>query len=126
MERGLRAGSLFYFRSCGLIDAVVPTLFQVSRCRICLRLSPLFQNAAGLESVGKGYFTASSNSGDPVALTSGSGSAGRIEGQRLEKSNVQVAEEFVTMIQAQNGFQANARTIRVANEVLRELTNLIR
>lgn len=86
----------------------------------------VFQNAAGLESVGQGYFVASANSGDPIGLMSGSGSAGSIQGQRLEKSNVQVAEQFVTMIQAQNGFQANARTISVANEVLRELTNLIR
>jgi len=37
-----------------------------------------------------------------------------------------VATEFVTLIQAQNGFQANARTITVANEILRELANLIR
>jgi flagellar hook-associated protein FlgK len=29
-------------------------------------------------------------------------------------------------MQAQNGFQANARTITVANSVLRELTNIIR
>ena len=29
-------------------------------------------------------------------------------------------------IQAQNGFQANARTIRVANEILQELSTLIR
>jgi flagellar hook protein FlgE len=27
---------------------------------------------------------------------------------------------------AQNGYQANARTITVANDILRELTNLIR
>jgi len=37
-----------------------------------------------------------------------------------------VATEFVRMIQAQNGFQASARTIRVANDILRELTNIIR
>jgi flagellar hook protein FlgE len=37
-----------------------------------------------------------------------------------------VASEFVSLIEAQNGFQANARTITVANEILQELTNLIR
>ncbi|MBL7153482.1 MAG: hypothetical protein ISS79_07175, partial [Phycisphaerae bacterium] len=37
-----------------------------------------------------------------------------------------VASEFVNMIHAQNGFQANARTIRVANDILRELSGLIR
>jgi len=85
-----------------------------------------FQNPAGLESIGNNYFTISANSGDPVATRALAGGAGAIRGGSLEKSNVEVAAEFVNMIQAQNGFQANARTIRVANEMLRELTNLIR
>jgi flagellar hook protein FlgE len=86
----------------------------------------LFRNAAGLESVGDGYFVASANSGDAVSTQATSGGAGSIHGAALEKSNADVAREFVNLIQAQNGFQANARTISVANEVLRELTNLIR
>jgi flagellar hook protein FlgE len=86
----------------------------------------LFQNTSGLESVGGGYFTTSANSGNPVATQALSGGAGSIHGGALEKSNADVATEFVNMIQAQNGFQANARTIRVANDILRELTNLIR
>jgi flagellar hook protein FlgE len=55
-----------------------------------------------------------------------SGGAGSIHGGALEKSNSDVATQFVSMIQAQNGFQANARTIRVANDILRELSSLIR
>jgi flagellar hook protein FlgE len=86
----------------------------------------LFQNPSGLESVGGGYFTTSSNSGNPVATQAMTSGAGSIHGGALEKSNADVATEFVNMIQAQNGYQANARTIRVANEILQELTNLIR
>ena len=86
----------------------------------------LFQNPAALESVGRGYFTRSANSGDPIGTQGLSSGAGRVHGGALEKSNVDVATEFVNMIQAQNGFQANARTIRVANDILRELSNLIR
>jgi flagellar hook protein FlgE len=86
----------------------------------------LFQNTSGLESVGGGYFTASANSGAPVATQALTGGAGSIHGGALEKSNADVATQFVSMIQAQNGFQANARTIRVANDILRELSNLIR
>ncbi len=86
----------------------------------------LFQNAAALESAGGGYFIPSANSGEAVATQAMTGGAGRIHGGALEKSNADVATEFVNMIQAQNGFQANARTIRIANEILRELTNLIR
>ena len=59
----------------------------------------------------------------PVYLTGG---AGTIHGGALEKSNTDVATEFVNLIEAQNGFQANARTIKVANAILQELSNLIR
>ncbi|MHC4475147.1 MAG: flagellar hook protein FlgE [Planctomycetota bacterium] len=86
----------------------------------------LFQNPAALESVGGSYFNSSANSGEPVATQAMTGGAGSIHGAALEKSNADVATEFVSMIQAQNGFQANARTIRVANDILRELTSLIR
>jgi len=85
----------------------------------------LFQNTSGLESVGNGYFIPSANSGEAVATLARSGGAGTIHGGALEKSNADVATEFVNMIQAQNGFQANARTIKVANEILQELTRLI-
>ena len=86
----------------------------------------VFQNPGALESIGGGYFSGSANSGTAVATQGMTAGAGSIHGGALEKSNADVATEFVKMIQAQNGFQANARTIRVANEVLRELTNLIR
>jgi len=86
----------------------------------------LFQNASGLESVGSGYFIPSANSGEAVATQAMTGGAGTIHGGSLEKSNADVASEFVSMIQAQNGFQANARTITVANDILNELTDLIR
>lgn len=86
----------------------------------------LFKNSAGLLSVGRGYYVPSANSGGAVATQAMSTGAGSIHGGALEKSNADVASEFVSMIEAQNGFQANARTIRVANDILRELTNLIR
>ncbi|AQT66924.1 Flagellar hook protein FlgE [Anaerohalosphaera lusitana] len=86
----------------------------------------VFRNPSGLESVGNGYYTGSGNSGDPVVTRSGGGGGGSIKSQKLEKSNVEIAKEFVNLIEAQNGYQANARTIKVANDVLRELTNIIR
>jgi flagellar hook protein FlgE len=86
----------------------------------------LFRNPAGLESAGSGYYTPSENTGDAVIVQATNGGAGTIHGGSLEKSNVDTANEFVQMIEAQNGFQANARTISVANDILRELSTLIR
>lgn len=85
-----------------------------------------FQNPAGMASLGNNYFSASANSGDPVPVKALSGGAGAVQGGALEKSNVDQATEFVNLIQAQNGYQANARTIKIANEMLQELTGLIR
>jgi flagellar hook protein FlgE len=85
-----------------------------------------FQNPAALSSQGGNYFQTTSNSGTPLLTKALSGEAGSVQGGALEKSNVDVATEFVNLIQAENGFQANARTIKVANDMLQELTNLIR
>ena len=85
-----------------------------------------FQNAAGLKSIGNNYFAPTANSGDPVPNKATEGGAGICQGGAVEKSNVEVAEEFVKLITAQNGYQASARSIKVANEMLQELTNLIR
>jgi len=85
-----------------------------------------FQNPAGLQAAGQSYFTTSGNSGDPMPTHALTGGAGAVNGGSLERSNVDTAEEFVNLIQAQNGFQANARTITVTNDMLLELSNLIR
>ncbi|MHC4733332.1 MAG: flagellar hook-basal body complex protein [Planctomycetota bacterium] len=86
----------------------------------------LFQNASGLEGIGSGYFIPSANSGEAVAVGAMTGGAGIVHSGTLEKSNADVATEFVNMIKSQEGFQANVGTIRVANEILREMSSLFR
>jgi flagellar hook protein FlgE len=44
----------------------------------------------------------------------------------LEGSNVDISEEFTNMIITQRGFQASARVITLADELLTELINLKR
>lgn len=124
-QDGYAAGSL----SNVMIDQsgmIVGTFTNGVKVNIAALQIGIFQNPGGLESIGNGYFLPTANSGEPIATMAASGGAGKITGQSLEQSNVDIATEFVTLMQAQNGYQANARTIRVANDVLRELTNLIR
>lgn len=86
----------------------------------------LFQNTSGLENAAGGYLIPSGNFGKAIPAQALTGGAGSIHGGALEKSNADVASEFVNMIQAQKSFQANARTIRSASDILRELTSLMR
>ena len=51
---------------------------------------------------------------------------GIIEPEKLEQSNVDLANEFATLITTQRGFQASARIITTSDEVLQELVNLKR
>ncbi|MCL2700322.1 MAG: flagellar hook-basal body complex protein [Phycisphaerae bacterium] len=91
----------------------------------CLKIAT-FQNPAGLTALGGNYYLPSANSGDMTPVRALSGGAGSVSGGSLERSNVEVAGEFVNLILAQNGFQANARTISVANDMIREVSNLLR
>jgi flagellar hook protein FlgE len=111
------------------IDAdgtVVGTFTNGVRADIAAIQLATFQNPNGLEAVGSGYYLPTANSGAAVATMAATGSVGALTSKSLEQSNVDVATQFVNLMQAQSGFQSNARTIRVANDILRELTNLIR
>lgn len=123
-QDGYAAGSLS--TTIDQTGMIVGTFTNGVKVNIAALQVGIFQNAGGLESIGSGYFLPTANSGEAIATMAASGGAGKITGQSLEQSNVDIATEFVTLMQAQNGYQANARTIRVANEVLNELTNLIR
>lgn len=124
-QDGYEAGSLSNI-SIDNTGMVVGTFTNGVKVDVAALQIGTFQNPEGLETVGGGYFLPTANSGEPIATIAGTGSAGSIRGKSLEKSNVDIATEFVTLMQAQNGYQANARTITVANDILRELTSLIR
>jgi flagellar hook protein FlgE len=84
-----------------------------------------FVNDNGLREVGDNLWTETPNSGVRTVSKGAQGRAGQVVGGALEGSNVAVAEEFVRLIEAQRGFQANARVITTTDEVLAELVNLL-
>jgi flagellar hook protein FlgE len=106
------------------------TIYGLSSNGLQIALAQLavatFENQAGLHSDGNNYLTASLSSGPPELGTALSGSRGAIRANHLEESNVDLALEFTRLIIAQRGFSANARTINVTDEILEELTNLVR
>ncbi|MBI4688634.1 MAG: flagellar hook protein FlgE [Nitrospirae bacterium] len=79
-----------------------------------------------LTKMGNNLYAESYDSGGPVIGSPGSGGLGKVLSNTLEMSNVDLAEEFVKMISAQRGFQANARVITTSDDLLQELVNLKR
>ncbi len=86
-----------------------------------------FANAAGLEKAGDNLYTSTPNSGefDGIGIDITANGDYMTSGV-LEMSNVDLANDFTTMITTQRGFQANSRIITVSDSLLEELTNLKR
>lgn len=84
-----------------------------------------FANADGLMQVNETAYALSANSGAANVTAGSVGKAGRVAGGQLEGSNVDTAEQFVHLIEAQRGFQANSRVISAQDQVLRDLVNLV-
>jgi flagellar hook protein FlgE len=85
-----------------------------------------FNNPNGLVSAGTNYFSESEASGNPSIGIAGTGGRGTLIGSALEQSNVDIAQEFTQMILAQRGYQANSKSITVADELLQDTLNLKR
>ena len=85
-----------------------------------------FANAGGLEKSGNSMFSESNNSGAANIGVAGGAGLGSIRAGALEMSNVDLSEQFTDMIITQRGFQANARTITTADQLLQEIIGLKR
>ncbi len=85
-----------------------------------------FSNPSGLDQVGGNMFSKTITSGEPVVSVANVAGNGRVFGNTLEQSNVDLAEQFVNMIITQRGFQANARSIQTSDQMLTELVNIVR
>ena len=86
----------------------------------------MFNNPTGMLRRGENMFEPSANSGVAVLGFAGTSIPSTITASALESSNVDLSEQFTDMITAQRGFQASARVITTADQMLTEVVNLLR
>lgn len=79
-----------------------------------------------LSSLGNGLYRESVGSGIATVVTPDSAGLGRVIEQSIERSNVDLATEFVNLISLQRAFQANARVITTSDGLLNDLLNIVR
>ena len=85
-----------------------------------------FNNPGGLMRIGDNMYSTSGNSGSPVYGFALEGSQSVMVSGALEMSNVDLAQEFTSMIVAERGYQANSRVITTSDRLLEELVSLKR
>ncbi len=83
-----------------------------------------FINPGGLQSIGQNLFLETAASGTPTPNTPGSNGAGVVNQTYVETSNVNVAEELVTMIQTQRAYEINSKVVSTSDQMLGRLTQL--
>ena len=85
-----------------------------------------FTNPAGLDARGDNYYAETPSSGTATEQTPGDAGSGVIKHGYLERSNVQVVDELIELIQAQRNYELNSRTIKVGDEMMQQVNQMIR
>lgn len=107
----------------GIVDATLPgNPPEVSR-RGQIQLTN-FVNVGGLQSVGENLFVETASSGAPTPNNPGTNGVGILNQGFVETSNVNVAEELVTMIQTQRAYELNSKVVATSDAMLGRLAQL--
>lgn len=87
-----------------------------------------FPNREGLEAAGSNLYIETPASGEPILEAEGEDTLVRssIRSNYLEGSNVQVAEEMVSLIVAQRAYELNSTAIKTADTMLQQANELKR
>jgi flagellar hook protein FlgE len=124
-QDGSSAGTItnMSFSDSGVLSALYSNgeakdLYQVTLAK--------FDAPERLYKVGNNRFKESREAGTPAIGAPNMGGRGKIYAKSLERSTVDLAMEFVNLIQNQRGFQANAKTITTTDELLAEVIQLKR
>jgi flagellar hook protein FlgE len=85
-----------------------------------------FENNEGLFKTGKNLYKETRKSGQGALGRPGVDGRGEVLAKSIELSNVDIAGEFINLMNAQRNFQANTRTITTSDQMLQEVLNIKR
>lgn len=99
-------------------DGKAETVGQIKLCR--------FLNPTGLKAVGGNIFMATDVSGAKTEGVPGENGLGSLAQNHLEKSNINIVEEMISIVQAQRSFEMNQKGIQAADEMMKMTNQLQR
>jgi flagellar hook protein FlgE len=124
-QDGSSAGTItnLSFNDEGVLTALYSNGEAADLAQICLAK---FENAEALTKVGNNRFKESREAGTAAMGQPNRAGRGKLFAKSLERSTVDLASEFVQLIQGQRNFQANSKTITTTDELLNEIIQLKR
>jgi len=82
-----------------------------------------FMSPTELRDIGGGMFVTEGGRSPVLALPQNSG-IGRVVGGQVELSNVDLTDQFASLIIVQRGYQASSQLTSIANELIQQLLQL--
>ena len=80
-----------------------------------------------MNSLGNGLYTPTDASGDAtVGLPGGPEGMGSLLQGYVEQSNTSIVNEFINLIQAQRGYEANSKVVTAADQMYQQVNQLSR
>ncbi len=124
-QDGFAAGNLagLSFDDDGVLSSIYTNGETLKLAQIAISK---FENNEGLFKAGQSRYRESKNSGQPFIGKPGEGGRGRIVPKSVEASTTDIASEFINLITTQRSFQANARVITTADDLMQEVLNMRR
>ncbi len=107
----------------GIITGIFSNDENITLAQIALAEFP---NPLGLLRTGDGIYDLASSTGTPIIGAAGEQFTSSILSGSLEMSNVDLVRQFTDMITTQRGFQASARVVTTADQILEETMRLKR
>ncbi|MEJ6393030.1 flagellar basal-body rod protein FlgG [Gymnodinialimonas sp. 2305UL16-5] len=83
-----------------------------------------FSNDSGLEAIGSNLFLETAASGAPVAADPGTDGIGTLRQGFVEQSSVDAVREISELIEAQRGYEMNAKVVTAADQMLGATTQI--
>lgn len=124
-QDGRPTGTLLRFAidTQGIITGIFSNEKNITLAQIALAEFP---NPIGLLRSGGGIFDITSSTGTPIIGAAGKQFSSSLLSGSLEMSNIDLVKQFTDLIVTQRGFQANARVVTTADQILEETMRLKR
>lgn len=110
--------------SVGLDGLVTATYADATTQKLGKVAMASFTNIEGLRPIGDAHWQSTGDSGLPNVNAATNGAMGQIRSGTLERANIDVTEELVSLIAAQRNFQANAKAIETAKAMTQTIFNI--
>jgi flagellar hook protein FlgE len=124
-QDGYSAGTLsgLTFNDDGTLAAVYSNGQNLTLAQLGLAK---FENNEGLFKLGQNRYRESRLSGSPTIGAPMTGGRASIVSKALESSTTDIAQEFINLMTAQRGFQANTKVITASDEMMQDVLNIKR